>query len=79
MVGGAVVHAPQYPRLDGAFVFSDFCNGRVWGLRREGSDWRKSVLYEFNRAITRIGLDQAGMLYATDYGGGALVELLPAG
>ena len=78
IVGGAVAHAPQYPKLDGVFVFSDFCNGRIWGLRRDGDTWRKSILYEFNQPVTAVGLGEDGMIYAAEYSGGNLVELLPA-
>ena len=78
MTGGAVAHAPRYPRLDGAFVFGDFCSGRIWGVAHDGAGFKRTQLFSFDRSVGAVGLDEQGTLYAADYGPGAVFALLPA-
>jgi len=36
IIGGAVYRGDCYPDLVGTYLFTDFCNDAVWGLRAEG-------------------------------------------
>lgn len=67
ITGGAVARAARYQRLQGAYVFADFCSGRLWTLREEQGRW---VAADFGTAgfpISTIGRDEAGNVYVADY------------
>ena len=44
VAGGFVYRGAIYPRMQGVSFFSDYCSGRVWGLRREGASWQSTQL-----------------------------------
>ncbi len=72
VVGGAV--------HEGAFVYADFCTGRVWTLRRQGEQgWEKKQLTLIGVPISSIGTDEAGNLYATGYADGNIYRLINVG
>lgn len=39
IIGGVIVRAGNLEGLDGAFLYSDFCDGRIRALLPDGSDW----------------------------------------
>jgi len=61
-----VVRGTGARNLDGVFVNSDFCTGKVWGLAR-GTDggWQYQVLLDTTLQVTGGGEDEAGELYVT--------------
>ena len=68
VVGGAV--------HEGAFVYADFCTGRVWALRRQGDEgWESKQLTTKGVPISSIGTDEAGNLYATGYADGGIYRI----
>ncbi len=36
ITGGHVYRGTQMPALDGAYIFGDFCSGKIWALARAG-------------------------------------------
>lgn len=78
IVGGDVYRGTRYPQLDGIYVYSDYCSGTIWGLRRQGDQWQHTRLYEPGFPVTGIGTDEAGELYITDYVHGAIDALVGA-
>ena len=77
--GGAVYRGPQYPALQGLFLYSDFCSGRIWGLKRsdppDETGWQSTLLTSTPLSISSIGQDEAGNLYATSFDDGVLYRL----
>ena len=72
IVGGAV--------HEGAFVYSDFCTGKIWTLQRQGEEeWENRQLTLIGVPISSIGTDEAGNLYATGYVDGNIYMLIVAG
>ncbi|MCC7205736.1 MAG: PQQ-dependent sugar dehydrogenase [Anaerolineae bacterium] len=70
ITGGYVYRGEALPELQGYYVFGDYCNGRMWVLRRnEAGAWVRSDMAETGRTITSYGEDEAGELYMTDYKG----------
>ena len=69
VVGGAV--------LSSIFVYADFCKGSIWGLQRQGDRWKSTLLIDAGTAISSIGSDEKGDLYATAYAIGKLFHLDP--
>jgi glucose/arabinose dehydrogenase len=70
VTGGFVYRGSDYPGMQGIYFFADFCNGKIWGLQREGDAWVRQELADTDYMITGFGEDQGGELYLVDRGGG---------
>jgi len=79
LTGGAVFRGPGSPALQGLFLFSDFCSGRIWALKRPDSPnelgWKSTLLLNTPLSISSIGQDGVGNLYATSFDDGVLYRL----
>ncbi|MGB2691069.1 MAG: PQQ-dependent sugar dehydrogenase [Thermodesulfobacteriota bacterium] len=77
VTGGYVYRGSAIPSLDGTYFFADYCSGRIWSFK-----WNGSVLTEFQERtselvpdigsinnITSFGEDAAGELYIVDQDG----------
>jgi glucose/arabinose dehydrogenase len=63
VVGGVVVRDRRLPRLDGLFLFSDFCNGGIRAIHPEAAT---PHLFVFGRAVrmpTTFGVDGLGRVH----------------
>lgn len=61
------------PSMCGVYVYGDFGNGRIWGLRYNGkSVLEQHLLIESHRQISSFGEDEKYELYAVDYNGEVL-------
>jgi glucose/arabinose dehydrogenase len=70
VTGGNVYRGTAFPRLAGAYLFSDSCSGRIWAIAADATAIRPPVVVaETGRAISSFGEDEAGELYATDLAG----------
>ncbi len=87
IVGGVVYRGEALgPEWQGVYLFGDFCNGDVWGLRRQpDGTWVYEVLYDtsflistFGRDAVGFGPDVGGEVYLADYGTGTIYRLEPA-
>ena len=79
VTGGYVYRGRALPDLVGAYLFGDYCNGRIWALRRLPNGRAEvSVLLESGRAISSFGEDAAGEILVCDHGGGTLRRLAAA-
>ena len=73
--GCAVVGGATY---EGAFIYADFCTGRIWALRRLGeTEWSNVFLIDMKVPISSIGADEAGNVYAVGFGDGKIYKLEP--
>lgn len=64
VTGGYVYRGNQIPSFRGAYIYADFCSGRIWALRYEGNSvTRHNLLTDSDLAITSFGEDLAGNLY----------------
>ena len=78
--GGYVYRGRGMPSLIGAYVYADFCSGRIWGLRYDGLAVTESarLVDSFTLDISSFGQDLARNLYVLSYNGG-IYRLVPAG
>ncbi len=64
VTGGYVYRGTGLPSLFGAYVFGDFCSGKIWGIRYDGQSVTESMLLvDSDLQITSFGVDRAGNLY----------------
>ena len=64
VTGGYVYRGARIPSLVGAYVYGDYCSGKIWGLRYDGeSVTEHKLLVESDLQITSFGEDSEGNLY----------------
>ncbi len=77
---GGVVHrgGGLGPNWEGAFLFGDFCSGRVWALQAPRSGpTRMHLLARMPFAISAFGRDASGWIYVADFANGRICRLRP--
>ena len=78
ITGGYVYRGRGMPWLLGAYVYGDFCSGKIWGLRYEGgSVTEQMLLVDTDLSITSFGQDLARNLYILSRNEG-IYQLVPA-
>ena len=71
--GGFVYRGAALPEFNGIYIYGDYCNGRIWGLLRQGDGgWANQFLFEFRRVDQLIcpGQRWRALLARSTYGGG---------
>ncbi|MCX6612794.1 MAG: PQQ-dependent sugar dehydrogenase, partial [Acidobacteria bacterium] len=63
----------------GAYYYGDFISGKIWALRRQGSQWVNELAYDGGSSfsISTFGLDEEGELYVAKYGTGEVFRIIP--
>jgi glucose/arabinose dehydrogenase len=70
VTGGYVYRGARHPRLQGMYLYGDFCNGRIWGaVRNSAGEVTVRDLSDTAFSISAFGEDVNGELYLADYGG----------
>lgn len=75
ITGGYVYRGRRIPSLVGWYLFGDYCSGRIWALRREGSGVVVQELLKSSLSISSFGEDEAGELYVCDHLGGRIYRI----
>ena len=76
VTGGYVYRGSKYPRLQGTYIYGDYCNGMIWGATRTSSGGVTTrVLTDTGLLISTFGEDAAGEIYVTDHVGGVLFHI----
>ena len=81
VTGGAVYRGTAQPLLRGAYLFGDYCSGRIWSLHRDGSGggtWVQTELLDSDAGVSSFGEDEAGELYLTGLSDGVLYRVVAA-
>jgi len=75
IIGGRVYRGPDYPSLQGLYIYTDYCEGRLHGI---GSEDYHTVILNTNgvQGFTSIGEDMCGELYATNDITGQLYKIV---
>ena len=77
VIGGFVYRGSRIPELRGAYVFGDFCDGRLMALRQRGGKVReRGALGPAVDQLSSFGEDGSGELYVLSLGGAAY-QLVP--
>lgn len=75
ITGGFVYRGARLPELQGAYLDSDYCSGRLRALRRQGEQWLSTPLLTTGFAVSTFGEDEAGEIYLADHQGGNIYRL----
>ncbi|MBP7828735.1 MAG: PQQ-dependent sugar dehydrogenase [Kiritimatiellae bacterium] len=75
VTGGEVYRGKPWSVMYGAYLYADYCSGRIWGLRMENGAWTNTELFDASFNITTFGSDEYGGLYLSDYGGGRVLRV----
>jgi glucose/arabinose dehydrogenase len=63
ITGGYRYRGRRIPQHYGTYFYGDYCSGRIWGARFDGSRWTATRLLRLARNISAFGEDEAGELY----------------
>ena len=64
IIGGYVYPSGAPPSLTAAYIYGDFCSGKIWGLRHDGRFLTEhALLVDSDLRITTFGFDQSGEVY----------------
>ena len=63
VTGGFVYRGSSYPALQGIYFYADYCSGRIWGLKRDGTAWDTTELLQVDRRWIGFGEDSNGEIY----------------
>jgi glucose/arabinose dehydrogenase len=66
ITGGYVYEGSRLPLLKNVYIYGDYCSGKIWALRQNGSEWMNESLFDTDFSITSFGLDALGDLYILD-------------
>ena len=69
ITGGYVYRGERLPSLSGAYIYGDFCSGKVWALRYNGTEVTEHLeLVNSGIQISAFAEDQNGEIYILSYG-----------
>lgn len=63
VTGGEVYRGGAYPALSGTYLFGDYCEGTIWGMRRVDGRLETGVLAETPYQILTFGEGEDGSVY----------------
>ena len=64
IIGGFVYRGDQIPSLTGAYLYGDYCSGKIWALWYDGASITKHQrIIDTDLSITSFGQDLAGNVY----------------
>ena len=70
VVGGVVYRGAEIPWLDGVYLFSDFCTGKIWALDKGAqAGWRMIEVADLTWPVSSFGTDAAGNVYVLTFAG----------
>jgi len=79
VTGGYVYRGTRSPRLEGMYLYGDYCNGKIWGARNTGAGWSPVQLADTTYLISTFGEDVNGEIYVADHTGAVyhIVDSVP--
>ncbi len=75
VTGGMVYRGKKFPSLQGIYFYSDYCSGRIWGLRQSGGVWLNTLLINSGLSVSTFGEDETGEIFLADYSKGDIYRV----
>jgi hypothetical protein len=69
ITGGYVYRGNAIPRLQGQYLYADFCSGRIWKIPSRGGRPRLTTMSFKTSSISSFGQGSNGELYVVSLGG----------
>ena len=76
VTGGYVYRGSAQPKLDGVYIFADYCSGTLFTLQVDEGTITPKVVAQTGLAISSFGVSEDGELYAVDLAGGGLYRVV---
>lgn len=77
ITGGYVYRGKALPEWQGVYLYSDYCNGKVWGLLQAADGtWQNQLLFKTAIFPSSFGQDDEGELYLVDQRSGSVLKLV---
>src|SRR5439155_15848304 len=71
-----VYHGPRAPSLQGAYLYADYCSGRIWSYRTSSGS---ALVLDTAYSISSFGEDWDGEVYVADLSGGGIYRFAESG
>ncbi len=75
VTGGTVYRGKKFPSLQGIYLYSDYCSGRIWGLKQSGTIWLNTLLINSRLSISSFGENETGEIFLADYSKGNIYRI----
>ena len=80
VTGGYVYRGSAIPALQGAYLYADFCSGRVWALRYDGTRvTEQTQAADSGLSVSSFGEDAAGELFVLAFDGVGVYRVTATG
>jgi glucose/arabinose dehydrogenase len=77
VIGGYVYRGSLYPAMANAYLFADYCSGRIWALVANGASAQTPRLIKSSGLnVSGFGEGEDGTLYLADLAGGGIYRLV---
>jgi hypothetical protein len=67
-VTGGYVYRGAISEMQGDYIYSDYCNGRIWVAAKSGGNWTENLWVDTVYHPSAFGEDEAGELYLVHVG-----------
>jgi uncharacterized protein (TIGR03437 family) len=74
--GGHVYRGSRWTNLMGVYLYSDYCSGRIWGVRREADRWVSTLLLNSGKSVSTFGEAEDGEIYLADISSGEIFHVV---
>jgi subtilisin family serine protease len=76
VTGGQVYRGQKYPLLRGVYLYADYCSGKLWGLKQNGSEWQSALMLDTApSSISTFGAGEDGDIYLADHAAGSIYRV----
>jgi hypothetical protein len=70
VTGGYVYRGAALPALSGAYLYGDYCSGRIWGLAEDATgQWQDGLLVDTSLQLSSFGETEDGEALVVDLNG----------
>lgn len=78
VTGGYVYRGEAFPNLQGLYIYTDYCSGRIWTIRPDGQGgWiNEQRLQATNQELSSFGEDLDGELYVSSLNTGNIYRVI---